>query len=144
MTPRYAQSAYQNAIQTTPPLQAVVLLYDGVLIRLRNAVDAANRGDYGEQFNQILRATDILRGLLAALDMKQGGGLSERLRDTYEANMRAMMSSVGRKNAQECLERIADGLRELRNAWSEIAGMPSLETPQATASARHEKTQTPV
>ncbi|NFV79667.1 flagellar export chaperone FliS [Magnetospirillum aberrantis] len=144
MTPRYAQSAYQNAIQTTPPLQAVVLLYDGVLIRLRNAVDAANRGDYGEQFNQILRATDILRGLLAALDMKQGGGLSERLRDTYEANMRAMMSSVGRKNAQECLERIADGLRELRNAWSEIAGMPSLETPQATVSPRHEKTQTPV
>ena len=127
MTPRYAMSAYQNAIQTTPPLQAVVLLYDGVLVRLRNAADAAGHGDFGEQFNQILRATDILRGLLAALDMGQGGALAERLRDTYEANMRAMMSSVGRANAQDCLRRIADGLRELRNAWSEIAGMPLLE-----------------
>lgn len=127
MTPSYAMSAYQNAIQTTPPLQAVVLLYDGVLVRLRNASDAAGRGDFGEQFNQILRATDILRGLLAALDQGQGGELANKLRDTYEANMRAMMTSVGRANAQDCLRRIADGLRELRNAWSEIAGMPLLE-----------------
>ena len=127
MTPRYAMSAYQNAIQTTPPLQAVVLLYDGVLVRLRNASDAAGRGDFGEQFNQILRATDILRGLLAALEMGPGGELTNRLRDTYEANMRAMMNSVGRPNAQDCLRRIADGLRELRNAWGEIAGMPQLE-----------------
>lgn len=127
MTPSYAMSAYQNALQTTPPLQAVVLLYDGVLVRLRNASEAANRGDYGEQFNQILRATDIMRGLLAALDLGPGGDLAEKLRDTYEANMRAMMSSVGRSNARDCLERITDGLRELRNAWSEIAGMPALE-----------------
>lgn len=133
MTPSYAMSAYQNAIQTTPPLQAVVLLYDGVLVRLRNAADAAGRGDFGEQFNQILRATDILRGLLAALDQGQGGELADKLRDTYEANMRAMMSSVGRTNAQDCLRRIADGLRELRNAWGEIAGMPLLE---ATAEPR--------
>lgn len=143
MTPRYALSAYQNAIQTTPPLQAVVLLYDGVLIRLRNAAEAAGRGDFGEQFNQILRATDILRGLLAALDMGQGGTLAERLRETYEANMRAMMSTVGRDNAQQCLGRIADGLRELRNAWSEIAGMPALDSAQDVPSQPSRIPQTP-
>ncbi|MCR6632557.1 MAG: flagellar protein FliS [Magnetospirillum sp.] len=133
MTPRHAISAYQNAIQTTPPLQAVVLLYDGILMRLHNAATAAARGDYGEQFNQVLRATDLLRGLLAALDSGQGGSLAERLRDTYEANMRAMMTTVGRPNAEDCLHRIADGLRELRNAWSDIAGMPPTAAPSPVA-----------
>lgn len=128
MLPNYALSAYQSAVQTTPPLQAVVLLYDGVLVRLRNASDAVGRGDYGEQFNQILSATNILRGLLAALDMEQGGTLAARLRETYEVNMQAMLISVGRPNAQDCLQRIGEGLRELRNAWSQIAGMPALDS----------------
>ncbi|MGE5517205.1 MAG: flagellar export chaperone FliS [Bacteroidota bacterium] len=133
MTPQHALSAYQSAIQTTPPLQAVVLLYDGILVRLHNAAAAAGHGDFGEQFNQLVRATDIIRALLSALDMKAGGAVAERLRDTYEANMRAIMNTVGNPNAQLCLSRIADGLRELRNAWSEIAGMPRLETPAAIA-----------
>lgn len=124
MIPPHALSAYQNAIQTTPPLQAVVMLYDGILVRLRNATAAVERGDYGEQFNQIMKAIDIMRGLLAALDLKEGGTLAERLRDTYEANMVAMMRSVGTPQAVDCMQRISDGLRELRNAWAEIAGMP--------------------
>lgn len=127
MTPQHALSAYQNAIQTTPPLQAVVLLYDGILVRLRNAAAAAERGDFGEQFNQLVRATDIIRGLLSALDMTAGGPIAERLRDTYEANMVAIMRTIGAPNPQDCLHRIAEGLRELRNAWSDIAGMPRLE-----------------
>jgi flagellar secretion chaperone FliS len=126
MTPNRAISAYQTAMQTTPPLQAVVLLYDGVLVRIRNASDAAGRGDFGEQFNQVMRAIEILRALLASLDMEHGGSLAPRLRETYEANMQALLRSVGHANAGDCLRRIGEGLRELRNAWSEIAGMPAL------------------
>lgn len=124
MNPQHALSAYQNALQTTPPLQAVVLLYDGILVRLRNASAAVERGDFGEQFNQLMRATDIMRGLLSALDMEAGGDVAIRLRETYEANMIAIMKTIGTPNAIDCLNRITEGLRELRNAWSEIAGMP--------------------
>lgn len=127
MTPRHAISAYQTAIQTTPPLQAVVLLYDGLLVRIRNACQAAESGDFGEQFNQVLKANDILRGLLAALDKNKGGALAERLADTYQANMVALMGTIGRPNAVDALRRIAEGLRELRNAWSGIAGMNASE-----------------
>lgn len=133
MTNQQALSAYQNAIQTTPPLQAVVLLYDGILVRLRNAAAAADRGDFGEQFNQLVRATDIIRALLSALDMNAGGLTAQRLRETYEANMVAIMRTVGAPDAQLCLHRIAEGLRELRNAWSEIAGMPQLAAPAQSA-----------
>lgn len=134
MTPNFAAiNAYQNAMQTTPPLQTVVLLYDGILVRLHNAAEAAARGDYGEQFNQTMKATDILRGLLAALDMDKGGPLAASLRETYEINMRALLRSVGHIQANECLRRISEGLRELRNAWSEIAGVPPLNESQIPA-----------
>lgn len=130
MSTRNAFSAYQAAIQTTPPLQAVVLLYDGVLVRIHNAVTAGSKGDFGQQFNEVMRATEILRGLTAAIDTTSGD-FAVRLRETYEANMRAMMGAVGRPDASECLHRIAGGLRELRNAWAEIAGMPSMNTPSS-------------
>lgn len=128
--PRNAMAAYQAAIATTPPLQAVVLLYDGVLTRIHNADAAAANGRYDVQFNEITRANDILRGLTAALDIRNGGPVALRLRDTYEVNMRALQRSVGRKDAGECLRRIGDGLRELRNAWAEIAGMAALGDPR--------------
>lgn len=128
--PRSALAAYQAAIQTTPPLQAVVLLYDGVLTRIHTAGEAAASGDYFTQFNEITRANDILRGLTAALDMRTGGDVALRLRETYEVNMRALQRSIGRKDAGECLRRIGDGLRELRNAWAHIAGMAALADPR--------------
>ncbi len=129
--PDTALAAYHAAILTTPPLQAVVLLHDGILTRIRAATAAAERGDYGAQFDEVVKVNEILRGLDAALDIRQGGALAIRLRDTYETNMRALMRAVGRKDAPDCMRRIADGLRTLRDAWAEIAGMPVLGTPSA-------------
>jgi flagellar secretion chaperone FliS len=127
--PQNALAAYQAAIATTPPLQAVVLLYDGVLTRIRNAALAVGKGDFFVQYSEIQRANEILRGLNAALDGGKGGPLADKLRDTYETNMRALMRSVGRRDGDECLRRIGDGLRQLRNAWAEIAGMAPLAPP---------------
>jgi flagellar protein FliS len=121
---RNAISAYQSAVMTTPPLQAVVLLYDGILVRIHNAGTAAAHGDYGRQYDETQRAVEILRGLLAALDLKGGGTLAEGLADTYRVNMRALMACVGRPDSQARLARIAEGLGRLRDAWAEIAGVP--------------------
>lgn len=129
MSPKHAFAAYQAAIQTTPPLQAVVLLYDGVLARIHRAILAGGKGDFGQQFNEVMSANEILRGLNAALDISNGD-IAQRLRETYEVNMRALNRAVGRKDSAECMTRIADGLRELRNAWAEIAGMAALANPR--------------
>lgn len=124
MTPRHAFAAYESAIRTTPPLQAVVLLYDGILMRLHQAAAAAGRGDTGAQFTHVRQAAEIVRGLASALDMKRGGPLAANLRRTYYANIQAMMGTVGHPNAAAALGTIAEGLRELRNAWGGIAGLP--------------------
>lgn len=120
---KQAIAAYQTAVLTTPPLQAVVLLYDGILVRVHNAANAAAKGDYGRQYDEIARAIEILRGLLAALDFKAGGQLAANLAETYKVNMQALLRTVGRKDAESQCRRIGEGLRNLRNAWAEIAGM---------------------
>lgn len=128
MLSRHAISAYRAALTTTPPLQAVVLLYDAALVRIHNAALAAAQGDYARQFDEVMRAQDVLRGLLASLDYRQGGDFACRLGETYEANMKALLRAVGRTNGDECCRRIADGLRLLRNAWAEVAGLTVIET----------------
>lgn len=120
---KQAIAAYQTAVMTTPPLQAVVLLYDGILVRVHNAGLAAASGDYIRQHQEIMRAIEILRGLLAALDLQAGGKLAANLADTYRANMQALLASIGKKNAEASCRRIGEGLRTLRDAWAEIAGM---------------------
>lgn len=131
---RHAINAYQSAVMTTPPLQAVVLLYDGVLVRLRNAEAAVARGDHGGAHGEASRAVLILRGLLAALDFERGGAVAQGLAETYRVNIQALMNSVGREDAQSRLARIAGGLRLLRNAWADIAGM-SAQDPASGGSA---------
>ena len=120
---RNAITAYQSAVMTTPPLQAVVLLYDDILVRIHTAGNAAGQGDYGRQYDEVASAVRILRGLLAALDLERGGRLAAGLAGTYRVNMQALLATVGQRDAQPRLTTIAGGLRLLRNAWAEIAGM---------------------
>ena len=121
---KQAIAAYQTAVMTTPPLQAVVLLYDGILVRIHNAGRAAAAGDRVRQYQETARAVEILRGLVASLDYAAGGTLAKNLATTYHANIVALLSAIGRDDAQSQYRRVGEGLRTLRNAWAEIAGLP--------------------
>lgn len=118
---RHGISAYQSGLRTLPPLQAIVMLYDGAISRTAVAAEAARRGDYETQFNEIMRAAEILNGLNMCLDMVAGGKVARSLREMYQAACKAMLSAVGRKNGAECCERIIEALRLTRDAWAEIA-----------------------
>jgi len=119
-----ANAAYQAGAMTMPPLHAVVMLYDGILVRIRNAGIAAGQSDWARQYEEVSRAVELLRGLLSVLDYEQGGDVARRLHQTYHANITALMRSVGRTEAPDMYRRIESGLRDLRNAWAGIAGVP--------------------
>jgi flagellar protein FliS len=131
---RHAYAAYQAAIRTTPPLHRVVLLYDGILARIAAAARAARAKDYETQFNEVMRAAKIVNGLNRYLDMNQPGTVARSLREMYQAVAKALLSSVGRPNGAEALDRIGQGVRLTRDAWAEIAGLP----PSAPEPARAE------
>jgi flagellar protein FliS len=122
---RYAISAYQAAQRTLPPLKVVVMLYDGILVRIARAGDSARKGDYQKQFEYVMSAARIIDGLNRHLDMERGGEVAANLRDTYEAVARCLFRSVGKETAAEACDRLVVAVRELRDAWAEIAGMSS-------------------
>jgi flagellar protein FliS len=122
-------SAYNSALRTTPPLRLIVLLYDGALVRICSAAEAAYRRDYEKQFNESMRAAQILNGLSCCLDMEKGGKVAISLRDMYQAVVTALLSAVGKKSGGESCQKIASAVRLTRNAWAEIAHMPLAAEP---------------
>ena len=133
--PKQAAAAYQTAIMTTPPLKRVVLLYDGILIRIASAAAAARRKDYEMQFNEVMRAAKIVNGLNRYLDMEAGGKVARSLREMYQAVAKALLSSVGRSTGAEALDKVGAAVRVTRNAWAEIAGLP-VSTPADSSTNR--------
>ncbi len=122
---KYAISAYQAAQRTLPPLKVVVMLYDGILVRITKAADSARKGDYQKQFEYVMSAARIIDGLNRHLDMERGGQVAQNLRETYEAVARCLFRSVGKESAAEACDRLVIAVRELRDAWAEIAGVSS-------------------
>ncbi|MDA8231372.1 MAG: flagellar export chaperone FliS [Magnetospirillum sp.] len=118
----YAISAYQSAQRTVPPLQAVVMLYDGVLARIAAAARAAREKDWEGQYNETVRAVTIINGLAHSLDLEAGGTVATNLYDMYETVGLALMRSVGKKDGADACDKIAAALRQTRDAWAEIAG----------------------
>lgn len=133
--PRVAIAAYRAAQKTVSPLHAVVMLYDGAIVRTLNAAEAARRGDYETQFKEVLRAAEILNGLNRCLDMEKGGKVARSLRDMYEAVCHALMRSAGRKTGAEACEKIAAAIRLTRDAWAEIAGLSTTQPAPADAAS---------
>lgn len=140
---RYAISAYQAAQLTTPPLKVVVMLYDGILVRIARAAESARQGDFQKQFEAVMSAARIIDGLNRHLDMERGGQVAKGLRETYESVARALFRSVGREAGAEACERLAVAVRELRDAWAEIAGAQQ-PAPGATVAAQSYPPSPPV
>jgi len=120
-TSRQATQAYRTASIAVPPLKALVMLYDGAIMFLQKAVEAAKAGQLEESHDYMIRATVILRGLSHNLDFDRGGAVAERLYKTYHALIMACLRSFGRPDASVCYSRIIASLTELRDAWKFVA-----------------------
>lgn len=118
---QFAAQAYRTAATAVPPLQAMVMLFDGAILFLRKSVDASEQKRFEESHDYLMRATTILRGLSHNLDFAKGGALAERLYQTYHALIMACHRSYGRPDAAARYGRIVASLAELRDAWKEVA-----------------------
>jgi len=119
-----AISAYRVASVAVPPAKVIVKLYDGAIVRLERAVLALEARRFEESFTNVTVAASILRGLSYNLDFERGGEMAVRLRAMYSRNILALLRSVGKPDAVTRFRLIGKGLRDLRDAWSEIAKLP--------------------
>jgi flagellar secretion chaperone FliS len=106
-----------TSIQTAPPDQLLLMLYDGAIRFLEQAKTAIE-----ERRNPavpISRAQDIILELVNCLDMK-AGEISLNLAQLYEYFLRRLLHAQIHHD-QAALDEVATHLRGLREAWAAAA-----------------------
>jgi flagellar protein FliS len=116
--------SYRNVtVQTAPPEQLVLMLYDGAISFLERGLAGFEQTDPA-RFNQtinnnVLRTQDIIFDMNARLDMDKGGEAAENFRRLYSYYHRRLQEG-NLKKKKPPLEEILGYLRTLRNAWAEM------------------------
>jgi flagellar protein FliS len=126
-----AQQAYRDsAILTAPPERLVVLLYDGANRFLLQAAVAMRSHDLTVMNDKLRRAEAIITELRATLDMS-AGEVATNLESIYSFCQRHLMEARVKQDPEK-IEHVAQLLRELRDAWDQLAGQTC--TPATAAS----------
>ncbi|MHC1765491.1 MAG: flagellar export chaperone FliS [Verrucomicrobiia bacterium] len=146
-SPNHPANAYRRvAMQTAPPAQLVLMLYDGTIRFLERALTGFSKDDPVEFHetisNNILRAQEIIRELARSLDLNAGGELARQLDRLYEYFDRRLMESNLNKH-EDGIRDVIKRMSTIRNAWAamlkgegdQIASTPTQETSAGCALA---------
>lgn len=116
------QAYRESAVLTATPERLVVMLYDGVRRFLFQAAVAMRGGDVPTAHERLRRGEMIVEHLLATLDMSQGE-VSERLEAIYVFCQGLLAEGRMQQDASK-LDKVAELLGELREAWAQLADSP--------------------
>jgi flagellar protein FliS len=126
-----AQQAYRDsAILTAPPERLVVMLYDGANRFLIQGATAMRAGDLSVTNDRLRRAEAIVTELRSTLDMS-AGEVATNLESIYSFCQRLLLEARLKRDPEK-IEEVARLLRELRDAWDQVAGQAC--TPVTAAS----------
>ena len=114
----YAQYR-QNSVETATPTRMVVMLYDGAIRFLSQALPAMRVRKYDQQSLYIGKAQDILAHLRDTLDFEAGGVVAQHLNSLYIGLLDAL-TDANIHDKPERVEEIITALRELRESWVEV------------------------
>jgi flagellar secretion chaperone FliS len=79
----YKRVDVESAVNDANPLRLIVMLYDGAIRSVNEAIAAMRSGDVTEKGKAVSRATRIIEeGLRASLDPR-GGKITENLNELY-------------------------------------------------------------
>lgn len=119
-----ANSAYAAASSTVSPLQAVVMLYDGMIRSITAAKLAIGEDRIEDRFNATKKASKILLGLQANLDFDKGGDVSPMLSQFYDT-LFARFQQINASNSVDMCDEVIRSLNNVRASWHELATNPN-------------------
>jgi flagellar protein FliS len=121
-----------NAIHSASPGQLVLMLYDGALRFMDNAVrgfDEPNFITANEQIhNNLIKTQAIITELQATLDFDQGGEIARNLYRIYEF-MQDQLRTANRDKAKEPIHVVQKLLSDIRDAWAQMLDQQTNKPP---------------
>ena len=114
----YGRNAYQqSATQTASPAQLVLMLYDGALLRIEQAVEALEESrDLMVAHTGIMKAQRIIDELELSLDHDQGGEIAANLAAIYVYVGELLLEGNLQKEPRMLRDAI-EVLTPLRDTW---------------------------
>mgnify|MGYP003576456337 FL=1 len=101
------------------PHGLVELLYDDLLLALRQAAFAMERGQHERKSERVTRALSVLFALEGGLDFAKGGEVAASLSSLYRgARERVTRASIA--NDAQTVRDVAEGIAEIAAAWKQI------------------------
>jgi flagellar protein FliS len=112
--------AYQETAVTTQNRgRLIVMLYDGAIKFLRQAIGDLSRNDFEAKGRHIAKAQDIIFELNTVLDIDKGGQVAQNLRSLYNFMQRHLSQANIRKDPQ-MIQEVIGMLEELNYSWRAI------------------------
>jgi len=113
-------AAYKdNAVSTQSRGRLIVMLYEGAIKALKQAVAQMQAGQVAEKGASISKALAILAELDASLNMEAGGEIAANLRSLYDFMFRHLTKANIRCDPQPVREVIAL-LEDLNEGWKAV------------------------
>ncbi len=116
----YGTSQYrQTQVTTVDKGRLIVLLYEGAIKFLREAVTAQEAGDIPAKANLINRALDIISELSQSLNMQEGGEIAANLHRIYQFWTDHLLKAKISKETKPLLD-VIEMLSNLVEAWQVV------------------------
>lgn len=116
----YAQVGVETQVSSASPHELILMLFDGALLSVNSAAAAIDAKDTQAKIRHITKAIEIISmGLDASLD-SAGGELTDRLGALYDY-MSLRLTQANAQNSTAPLIEVSGLLRDLRDAWAQIA-----------------------
>jgi flagellar secretion chaperone FliS len=123
---QYTMGSYQeHALESASAVDLVVALYDGIIRFLYAANAAVERGDQAARRAAVKRALDIIIHLQARLRMDVGGRPAQVLSEFY-ASIFSEILQASQSASRQKFEHAVDCVRNVRDAWREVARDPTV------------------
>ena len=112
--------AYKEASVTTQNKgRLIVMLYDGAIKFLKQAIRDIEAKDYAAKGRNIQKARDVILELNTVLDLESGGDVAANLRSLYNF-MSGHLTQANIKSDAQLVREVISILEELNQGWRAI------------------------
>lgn len=120
-TQAYAKIGVESSVMSANQQQLITLLFDGAISALVRARLFMQDGNIQGKGNSISKAINIIEsGLKQGLDEQSGDELTDNLLGLYAYMVRRLIQA-NLRNDVEALEEVEGLLRNIADAWKEVA-----------------------
>ncbi|ORM68275.1 flagellar export chaperone FliS [Pantoea rwandensis] len=120
-TQAYAKIGVESSVMSANQQQLITLLFDGAISALIRARLFMQDGNIQGKGNSISKAINIIEGgLKQGLDEQSGDELTDNLLGLYTYMVRRLIQA-NLRNDVEALEEVEGLLRNIADAWKEVA-----------------------